>query len=545
MSSPTTTDSTAVKPVAGTRPMQAVLILSALFFLARFTGLLQRQIISALMPAEATDAYTAAFRLPDLLNQLVAGGAISLTFIPIFTRFWSKGREAEAWRFFSTLVSIMGAVLVVLTAFMMLLTRPLLALALPGLAKPARADTFELAVTMTRLILPAQLFFYLGGLLVGVLNAFKRFGATGWTSAVYNIAAILIGLLLFHSAGPVAFAWGILIGAFIGNFLLPFLAITSGPSAQRPRFSLRFNANDPAVRRFFVLALPIMFGVSLPVVDQIIVSYFSSLLPEGALTHLENANRLMIAAQGVIGQAAAVAAFPYLAAESATGDYRAFAEFLRSGLRRLLFVTLPLSVLLILWAAPITRLLFGYGQYNNAHKLHETALCFALFNVGLFAWGGQGLVARGFYALGDTRTPTIIGSILAVVLFVPLCYFMTYWGASGLALATTIGATTHFVCILIFLDRKLEGRKYRSALGLDKIGGTLLRTGAACFLMGFAGVLAQKLALPIIVNDKLGDIGLMLWTGGISGFVFAAAAIRFEIPEWFWLRNKISRRKSA
>lgn len=541
---PSSAPASAAKSIPTTRPMQAVLLLSALYFLARFTGLLQRQIISTLLPSEATDAYIYAFRLPDLLNYLIAGGAISLTFIPTFTRFWSKGRETEAWRFFSALTSIMGAILIILTALMMIFAPQLLLLTAWGLHAPEKQHTFELAVAMTRVILPAQLFFYLGGLLVGVLNSFKRFGATGWTSATYNLVAIFTGVTLFWIfKTPLAFAWGILIGAFCGNFLLPYLAVKNGPRAQRPRFALRFSF-DPAVRRFFALALPIMLGVSLPVVDQQVASFFGSFLPQGSITHLDNANRLMIAAQGVLGQAAAVAAFPYLAAESAAGDYRAFSEFLRLGLRRLLFVTLPMSVLLILWSQPLTRLIYGYGLFNDPQKLHETALCFALFNIGLFAWVGQGFLARGFYALNDTRTPTIIGSVLTLAFFVPLCYFMAKWqGAAGLALATTLGAAAYFAAILLFLDARLHRAPYRAPIGIEKIGGTLLRTASACALMSFAGLLALKLADGLFPNDKIGDLVIILWTGTVAIFVFAASAAQFEIPEWLWLSDKIRRKR--
>ncbi len=536
----------AAEPVQTTRPMQAVLILSALYFLARFTGLLQRQIISALLPGYETNAYVAAFWLPDLLNYLVAGGAISLTFIPIFTRSWSQGREAEAWRFFSTLLCVMGLILVVLTTGMMIWTGPLIAMFLPGLTAPDKIETFELAVAMTRIILPAQLFFYLGGLLVGVLNSFKRFGATGWTSALNNLVAILVGVVLLHVVGPIGFAWGILLGAFVGNFLLPYLALQRGPQSQRPNFTPRFAFGDPAVRRFFVLALPIMLGVSLPVIDQKVVMYFASSLAGDALTHLDNAHRVMIAAQGVLGQAAAVAAFPYLASESAAGDYRAFSEFLRLGLRRLLFVTLPVSVLLILWAHPLTRLIYGYGFYNDPQKLHETAFSFALFTVGLFAWVAQGFLARGFYALSDTRTPTIIGSVLTVAFLIPLCYFMAQWrGAAGLALATTIGAAAYFAAILLFLDARLQKPSYSAPIGLQKIGSTLLRTGLACALMGLAGILALQLAHGFFPDDKIGDLALMAWTGTVAVFVFVASAAQFEIPEWLWLRDKIRRRRRA
>jgi putative peptidoglycan lipid II flippase len=525
-----------------TRPLQAVLILSALYFLARFTGLFQSAIIAALLNDTGTDAYSAAFDLPDFLNYLVAGGALSSTFIPLFTKFWDRGREAEAWRFFSTLASVMGVVLMGLTAFMMLFTPQLIALTKPGLLQ--HRETFELTVAMTRIILPAQLCFYLGGLLVGVLNTFKRFGASGWTGAVYNVAAVLVAVPLFlKTRNPLMFAWGILLGAFVGNFLLPLLAANSAPAGQRPRFRFRFEPADPAVRRFFILALPIMFGVSLPVVDQWVVGFFASSFHEGTLTHLKNANRLMIAVQGIIGQAAAVAAFPYLASEGATANYKAFSDFLRTGLRRLLFVTLPLTVLMCLWAHPIVRLVYGWGHFNDPVKIHETAVSFQWFCLGLFAWGGQALIARGFYALGDTRTPTLWGTILTFALFIPLCWIVSWTGnATLLALATTVGAAAHFFAILIALDGKMRRRKYRAPLKMEKIGGTVFRTVAACIPMTVAGYFSLWLAAKFIVDDKLGDVGLILWSGTFAGAAFVFAAHKFDIPEWNWLLAKVQRR---
>jgi putative peptidoglycan lipid II flippase len=547
MPSSATTSSSTTHSSPTTRPLQAVIILSGLYFLARFTGLLQRQIISALLPSTATDAYSYAFGLPDLLNYLVAGGAISLTFIPIFTKFWEKGREAEAWRFLSTLLSVMGVALVGLTAFMLLFTPQLLFLLNPGLAAPEKQEVYHLAIQMTRIILPAQLFFYAGGLFVGVLNTFKRFAVTGWTSAINNVVAILVGVLLNHFMGPLGFAWGLLLGALIGNFLLPYFAATSGPQAERPRLTFRWNTQDPAVRRFFLLALPIMFGVSLPIVDQKVVTFFASYLPTGTVTHLENANRLMIAAQGIMGQAAAVAAFPYMASETATGEYKAFSSLVRTGLRRLLFVTMPVSVLLILWAHPITRLLYGYGQFNDAAKINETALCFAFYTIGLFSWVGQGFVARGFYALGDTKTPTFIGTFLTFVFFIPLCYILSHYDAPALALGTSIGALAYFASILVYLDKRMKTAPYRAPLQMRGIIGTVLRTGAACLFMGIAGGLALWAARGVILDDKLGDIGLILWSGAVAVGVFWFSANRFAIPEWIWLRGRLLnlRRRAA
>ncbi len=527
-------------------PGQAMLILSALYFLARFTGLFQGAVISALLPGVATDAYFAAFDLPDTLNYLVAGGAISLTFIPIFTRFWDKGKEAEAWRFFSTLMCLMGAVLVIASVLMMVFTPQLMALSKPGFLAPDKKDTFDLAVQMTRIILPAQFFFYSGGLMLGVLNTFKRFGASGWTGAIYNVVAIVVAVpLWFLTGNPTVFAWGILVGAFVGNFVLPYLALRSAPRAQRPRFRFIFDLNNVAVRRFFVLTIPIMLGVSLPVVDWWVVGYFGSGLSEGTLTHLKNGNRLMISAQGIVGQAVAVATFPFLASMVAAGNYAEFSEFLRVNLRRLMFVTLPLSVLLVLGATPICSIIFGWGEYDDPIKIGETAVSFAFFTIGLFAWAAQGFVSRGFYALGDTRTPTIIGSALTVFFFIPLCWgaMRLDLGALGLSLATTIGAAAYFGVALIYLERKLKKRKYSAPIGLELLGGTLLRTMSACALMGLAGGMALLLGREIMPGGKGGDLVLLTWTWIVATFVFCAASAQFEIPEWSWLRAKVMRRR--
>lgn len=532
-----------------------MILLSALYFLSRFTGLLQAVLISALMPTIATDAYSAVFTLPDILNYLVAGGAISITFIPIFTRFWDKGKEAEAWRFFSTLLCLMGGLLCVATALMMVFTPQLTALlntgwvtpdAATGTVSPDNLAKFDLAVQMTRVILPAQLFFYSGGLMMGVLNTFKRFGASGWTGATYNLVAIGIAVpLWFATKNPLVFAWGILVGAFVGNFLLPYLALRSAPLSQRPRFRILLDLKSPAVRRFFVLTLPIMLGVSLPVVDWVVIQHFGSYLGDGPLTHMKNGNRLMIAAQGIAGQAVAVAAFPFLSSMVAKGQFHEFSEFLRVNLRRLMFVTLPISVLLILGATPICSLVFGYGQYDDTAKIGETALAFAFFTVGLFAWAAQGMVSRGFYALGDTRTPTIIGSLLTFLFFIPLCWgaMQLNLGVLGLSLATTIGAAAYFGVALVYLERKLKKRRYSAPIGLELLAGTLLRTLSACALMGLAGGMALWFGREIMPAGKGGDLVLLAWTWIVATFVFCATSAQFGIPEWNWLRAKIRRRK--
>ena len=532
------------------RPLQAAVVLSVLYLLARLTGLLQSILISTLLETKARDAYAAAFDLPDMMNYLVAGGAMSITFIPVFTELIQTGREREAWRFFSGLATLMGCVLLVLTLFGVLAADPLMRLTKPGLAHdPAKFSTLQLAITMTQVVLPAQIFFYLGGMVVGVLNANKRFAASGWTGAVYNIVAIAVGVVLLRFVGPVAFAWGILIGAIAGNFVLPLWAALSGPPEQRLQYLAEpphTAWTQPAIRRFFLNALPIMLGVSLPVVDQVVVGWFASYLHPGALWNLRNGNRVMLAPLGIVAQAASVAAFPYMASEAAGQDWRKFAGFLRSGLGRLMFLTLPLSVLLILIGEPLINLLFAYGKYNEPVALHETTVAFQFYCVGLFAWGGQQFVARGFYALQDTWTPTVIGSILTIFFFIPLSWAAAQLdGVRGLAFATSIGATAHFCGILIALEAKLRRRRYNIALGTPRIMGTLLRTVVACVPMGLAGLVTNAVAVRHLADDKLGDVMRLVCVGLVASLAFALAAQLFAIPDWSWLKAKLLRRRAA
>jgi putative peptidoglycan lipid II flippase len=398
---------------------------------------------------------------------------------------------------------------------------------------------------MTRVLLPAQWFFYVGGLLVGVLNAYKRFGASGWTGAVYNLAAIVISLLLFWlGVGPMAFAWGILVGAFLGNFLLPFVAAQSAPASERPQYFFCFDVSHPAVKRYFLNALPIMIGVSLPVVDQIVVGYFASFLPKGTLTHLVTGNRVMIAAQGIVGQAASVAAFPFLSELAAKGEWREFSRFMRDGLRRLTFVTLPLSTLLILLARPLMQVAFGYGEFNSATALHQTSIAFAFYCVGLFAWVAQQLVARGFYAMQDTFTPTLIGSLLTIFFFIPLVWACAKGYLFGnvvlaLALATSIGACVHFLGVLLALDKRLTQHSYNAPLRLEKITGLLLRTIVACIVMAVLGQLASTLLAQLLPAGKLLALLQILFAGGVACATFAFCAHKFAIPEWKWMSGKV------
>ena len=538
------------------RVLRAAAILSVLYALSRFTGLVQLTIVNSLLDKAQASAYVAAFTLPEYMYYLVAGGALSVTFIPILAQLEEGERNYEAGRFMGALLGVMSTVLALLLLVCWVFARPLTLFFNPGFARPGFEETLNLCVTMTRVMLPAQWFFYVGGLLVAVLNARGKFGATGWTGAVYNIVAVSVSVPLWwllyflpiHSIKPTSlgatgFAWGILVGAGVGYLWIPLQAYLALPEEERLPLTPNFDWRQPAVQTFWKNALWIMVGVSLPVMDVPIIKFFASNFKDaGSINYMNDAYRVMLAPLSIVAQAASVAAFPSLSKNIAAADYQKLADFLRSGLRRLMFLTLPLSILLMVEARPIISVMFGYGKFaKQPEAVPVTATTFALFCLGLFAWAGQALVARGFYALQDTSTPTKIGSALTVG-FIILCAFMQRWNIQGLAVATSIGATSHFVCILIALGRRLNGLPYKAKLGGEQVGGVLLRTGVACLPMAFLGWLTGLLCQARLPGTKLGDLVQLVVVGIVSVSVFGVSAHVCNIPEWKWLQRKLLRR---
>jgi putative peptidoglycan lipid II flippase len=258
---------------------------------------------------------------------------------------------------------------------------------------------------------------------------------------------------------------------------------------------------------------------------------------------LQTGNRVMIMPLTILAQAASVAAFPFMASDSAAQNWPALADFLRTGLRRLMFLSLPISVLLILNSRLVIDLLFGYGRFvDDPHAVQQTSIALSLYCIGLFAWAGQQFVARGFYALQDTVTPTVIGSFLTIFFFIPLCWIAARWGGvAGLALATSLGAMAHFAGVLLALQNKLARRKYGVQLQVERVTGTLVRTCAASFVMWLAGLVVLRILGT--AGSKSADLVHMLIVTVVASGVFAVAAHRFEIPEWQWLLAKVTRRK--
>ncbi|HLA39156.1 MAG TPA: murein biosynthesis integral membrane protein MurJ, partial [Candidatus Glassbacteria bacterium] len=428
--------------------LQSAAIVGVSILLSRVLGLFREWTIAYQVGSNAiTDAYYAAFTIPDILNYLLAGGSLSVTFIPVFLEYCSGERKEEAWRVFSIVLSAMAALLLVLLVVAEIYAGTFARLIAPGFT----AEQQELVTYLTRIMLPAQVFFFLGGLLTAVQYAQGRFLIPSLAPLIYNSMIIAFGLLLSSRWGIQAFSWGVLAGAFVGNFLLQLY----GAMRVSARFRFSFQVGHAGFRRFVRLTLPVMLGFSLIFIDDWAIRWCGSFLVPASITWLGYGKTLMRVAVALFGQAAGVATFPILARLAAEKKWPEMKEGLQEALRHVILTIVPVSVLMMILSRPIVFLLFSRTRMQ-AHDLEQTALAMTLFLVGAVAWGTQAILGRGFYALGDTLTPSIIGSALA------LAWLPVYWYSAqrfehvGLAAASSLGVMVYSVVLLVVLYRRLQ-----------------------------------------------------------------------------------------
>lgn len=524
---------TSHKTVAKAAGLMMVAILAS-----RLLGLIRDMLIARQFGQGAlVSAYTVSFNLPDLLYFFLSSGALSGAFIPVFTERLQNGKKREAWEIFSIIACFMGLVLMSAVVLSEIFTRPLVkALAAPGYANnPELLDTI---VHLTRIILPCQMFFFLGGLMMGTLESRQKFSARAAGPVVYNIGIILGVVVLSRWFSIYGLAWGALIGSFAGNVAYTFYCLKTAGYEFHPSLNLR----HPGVKRVGALALPVILGLSLPQIDVIINRWFATYLSDYAPAALNYANRLMQVPLGVFAQAAGTAILPTLsayAAKNAIDDLRSGVSF---GLRAVLAINIPASLFMVVMADPIVRTVYMSGKFTPA-DVGATSIALIMYSVGIFAWAGQAIVARGFFAMQDTWTPIWLGTI-ATVIFIPLNFVLMHaMGHGGLALATSIAATIHLVALTIFLRRRLHGLEGRAVIS------SLAKVCLATLVMSCALYLLKMQAAHVIpVETRKGALLLVLAGMGLATVVYVGLVrmLRVEEAEFVWgmIKRKFSRKRA-
>ncbi len=433
------------------RIAQASGIVMASVLASRILGFLRDWTVAHQIGSNAvTDAYYAAFTLPDFLNYLVAGGSLSLTFIPVFAQFVSKDREEEGWHVFSTVICAMGLLLMAVVIAGEIYAPQLVELIAPGFSPAEKARV----IFLTRLMMPAQLCFYLGSILSAVQYAKGQFLVPSLAPVVYNLGIILGGVLLSRRLGITGFAVGVLVGALAGNLLLQIY----GARRAGVRFSPNLNVRHPGFRLFVKLTIPIMLALSLVFTDDWIIRWFGSFLVPASITWLSYAKTLMRVPLGVVGQAIGVASFPYLAQLYSEGKLAELNHTLNATMKGMILLLMPISALTIAMNQPLVHLLYTHSKMSEP-DLAATAATLSVFSLGMLAWGAQNILARGFYAARDTITPAVVGTALTFLNLPVYWLLVRHYQHLGLALASSCGIIAYTLLLFGLLNRRTHNQE--------------------------------------------------------------------------------------
>lgn len=458
-----------------------------------------------------TDAFFVAFRIPNLLRRLLAEGALSTAVIPIFTETLTQ-EGPEAFRRLARAVSGAAVVVLCVVAAVGALAAPLVVAAMaPGW----RADSglFELAVTLTRTMFPYLVFVGLAALAMGALNAHHRFFTAALGPALLNVAMIAaVVLLAARLTTPImALAIGVLVGG-LGQLLvqLPELARLGVP--LRPSTEWR----HPAVARIARRLWPAVFALAAVQVTVVVNTLLASLLPAGTVSYLYYADRVMEFPLGVFGIALATATLPSMSAQAARRDLPALRATLEFALRLSAFVAVPATVGLVLLGDPIVQVLFQRGEFSVSDAA-LTAQALVGYAVGLPAFSATRIAAQTFYALGDTRTPVLVGFLAVAVNVVLALLLMWPLRHTGLALASSLSSYVNVIALCWLLRRRLGGPR------AAEVGGSLSRTLAASAALALWCAWvdgALVVALPGVSRM------IVALAGGVAVYVATTAALR-------------------
>ena len=464
----------------------ATLLLMTAVLLSRVIGYVREAYIAwAFGAGPATDAYVAGFTIPDWLNYLVAGGTASITFVSIYTRFLAKNREEDAQKTFSVIITVMTAVLGIGIVLAEIFTPQISRHLFSGFT----AAQLDLCVHLTRILLPAQIFFYVGGVVSAVLLSRRLFLMPAFGPLLYNAAIILGGLLLSRRLGIASLAYGAVAGSFLG----PFLVNAIGAARIGTGYRITFDVRNPAFREWVRLSIPLMLGVSLVTADDWILRYFAS-GAVGDITRLNFAKRLFAVPIAVLGQATSQASLPFFARLFGEKRIQEFAGTVNASIYRIIATSLLVTALMMAGALPLIDLVYRRGHFTFSDSQH-TALYFFWFSLSLAFWAAQGLYSRAFYAAGNTLTPMIASSLITVASIPIYSALYRVFSTVGLAMASDLGIVANTLALAILLHRR--GLVRINDLNWEEIG----KAGITALL---AGLLSYQVGRIAMANNSRG-----------------------------------------
>lgn len=503
-----------------TRMTKAAGVVGLATLFSRILGFVRDVVVAWFFGAGlAADAFFVAFRIPNLLRRLLAEGSLTISFIPVFTEHHYRRGEEDAFMLARSAWWLLTIILAAVAVFGILLSPFIVRIIAPGfLSSP---EKFDLTVLLTRIMFPYIFFIGLVALSMGILNALGHFAAPALAPLFLNVA--MIGSVLLLSSHLEKPSVGLAIGVIIGGVLQLALQM---PFLVRKGFHVlvRSPLYHTAIKRIALLMTPAVFGAAVYQMNIFVGTILASLLPEGSVSYLYYADRLVQFPLGVFAIALATAVLPSLSKYAAMSDMEGLRSSFSYALRLVFFITIPAMAGLIILREPIVRLLFQRGAFDPA-TTQLTAAALLYYAVGLWAFSGIRIVVSAFYALQDTKTPVKIAVVSLIVNIFLSVSLMEPMKHGGLALATSLASAVNLILLITSLRRRL-GRIGGHGI-LQSLIKSMACAAAMSVVIGLVGV---------YVGPKCGNSPwfLLLWvlgSVGVGTILYAVLASLFRSSE--------------
>lgn len=494
---------------------------SLITMFSRVLGYIRDAVSAALLGVGAvSDAFFVAFRIPNMLRSLLAEGALSTAFVPVFTDYLEKKEKKDVWRLVSNVLSLLSVVLVFITLLGVLFAEPIVRVLAPGFHNDP--EKFRLTVELTRWLFPFILFVSIAALFMGILNSMKKFSMPAFAPVVLNISMIFAGVVICPALGdtPEKQVWGWVIGALVGAVLE---IVIQWIPAVKNGFSFKpvLDFAEEGMKRIMKLMAPSVVAQSVTQFNLLVNTVLASFLVQGAVTYLYYGNRLMQLPFGVFGVAIATVSFPYIAQCVSRGDKEGLCSTIHSSLKQAFFIVIPASAGIIALSGPINALLFRYGRFT-AEDAAATAVVSIIYSSAIFAFSGIKILTQVFYAI-DKAAAAVKISVAAVVLNIILSIALMFpFNYLGLAAATSLSGIFQFLLLYIYAE-KYAGRIMTKQL----LVFSAKVTAASVLMAGFVAVFFT-FAAPVVnaQGSRLAN-GLLVFAciAAGAGLYFAAAKV--------------------
>jgi len=504
----------------------AALVVAIAGIASRILGLVRDRVLASTFGAgDVLDVYYAAFRIPDLVFDLLVLGALGAAFVPVFMQLMEKQKMKEAWELASGILTLLIVIVMGVSVLFMIFAPSLMHIIVPGFTR----EKLELTTLLTRIMFLSPLFLGISAVFGGILISFKRFLIYSLAPLMYNVGIIIGALFFVDFFGPVGLAWGVVFGAFL-HMLAHY------PAARHTGFSytplLRRAIGNPHVRRVMKLMVPRILGSSSSQLGFLVIAFFTSTLASGSLTVFMFANNIQSVVLGLIGVPFALAAFPMLSELRAKESETEFVALVSKTLRRILFYVIPASVFFIIFRAQIVRVVLGSGSFD----WEDTILTFQVLGflaVSLFAQSSIPLLARTFYAMQDTKTPFYIALGSQIVNVIAVMALITRFDVIGVAIAFSFSSIVNMGFLLFFLKKKLHTLDGRHIMSSTL--GIILATSVAAIV---AQSVKYVTGTVVELETFVAVFSQLVIAGGAGVVTYLFISAYLSIEEFYTIRNK-------